>query len=144
MSLAMSKEEREAFLAATRVGIVSIAESGRGPVTVPVWYQYEAGGDVCFVTGGASKKAKVLKEVSRASFCVQTETAPYSYVSIEGPVATSTPDYARHIEEMAVRYLGPELGAAYLAGTHPDGTMGDSVLVTITPKRWWSIDYGKM
>ena len=39
MSLAMSRAEREAFLAATRVGIVSIAEEGRGPLAVPVWYQ---------------------------------------------------------------------------------------------------------
>ena len=53
----MTKSEREAFLAETRVGIVSIAEAGRGPLTVPVWYHYEPGGVVRFVTGGASRKA---------------------------------------------------------------------------------------
>lgn len=144
MSLAMSKEERESFLAATRIGIVSIAEADRGPVTVPVWYQYEPGGEVLFVTGGDSKKAHVLEHVSRASFCVQTEAAPYSYVSVEGPVSTGPADYSRHIEEMAVRYLGPEMGAAYLAATHPNEEMSGSVLVTIKPRRWWSVDYSKM
>lgn len=139
----MSKQEREEFLAATRVGIVSIAEEGRGPVTVPVWYQYDPGGTVRFVTGGESKKADVLKSVSRASFCVQTETAPYSYVSVEGPVTTAAATY-EPIKEMAIRYLGDEMGAAYLAATHPGEEIGGSVLVTIEPKRWWSVDYNKM
>ena len=35
MPLAMSPAEREAFLAETHVGIVSIAEEGRGPLAVP-------------------------------------------------------------------------------------------------------------
>ncbi len=144
MSLAMSKDQKEAFLAATRVGIVGIAEEGRGPVTVPVWYQYEPGGTVRFVTGKSSKKATVLEHESRASFCVQTETPPYSYVSIEGPAEIGPCDYDAHIKEMAIRYLGEELGKAYLEMTHPGGEMGESVLVTITPKRWWSVDYSNM
>lgn len=139
----MSKEEREAFLAATRIGIVSIAEEGRGPVTVPVWYQYEAGGAVRFVTGKTSRKAAVLESASRISFCVQTETPPYSYVSVEGPASTETSPYGP-IEEMAKRYLGNEMGEAYLAATHPGSDASDSLLVTLQPKRWWSVDYGKM
>lgn len=143
MSLAMSKEEREAFLAATRVGIVSIADEGRGPVTVPVWYQYEPGGAVRFVTGKSSVKARTLEASPRISFCVQTETMPYSYVSVEGPASTETAAY-EPIREMAIRYLGDELGAAYLAATHPGEDASDSLLVTLTPKRWWSVDYAKM
>jgi hypothetical protein len=38
MSLAMTKPEREAFLADVHVGVISIPEPGRGPLTVPVWY----------------------------------------------------------------------------------------------------------
>ena len=41
MSLAMTKEERETFLADLHVGIISIPEEGRGPLTVPIWYLYE-------------------------------------------------------------------------------------------------------
>lgn len=40
MSLFMTKRERETFLADVHVGIISIAEQGRGPLTVPVWYAY--------------------------------------------------------------------------------------------------------
>jgi len=46
MSLAMSRQEREAFLAALHVGVISIERPGRGPLTVPIWYGYEPGGDL--------------------------------------------------------------------------------------------------
>ncbi len=56
MSLTMSKAEREAFLAETHVAVISVAEEGRGPLAVPVWYAYKSGGDVQFVTAGTSRK----------------------------------------------------------------------------------------
>ncbi|MBI4590321.1 MAG: pyridoxamine 5'-phosphate oxidase family protein [Candidatus Rokubacteria bacterium] len=86
MSFAMNKAQREAFLAETRVGIVSVAESGRGPLTVPVWFSYEAGGPLRFVTGGGSRKAALIRRAGRISLCAQTERPPYKYVSVEGPV----------------------------------------------------------
>ena len=143
MSLAMSREQRETFLAATRIGIVSIAEPERGPVTVPVWYRYDPGGSLRFTTGKSSHKAKVLGGVSRISLCVQTEAPPYSYVSVEGP-ATTGPSRYEDVEEMALRYLGPEMGAAYLQMTHPDRNVDGNIEVVLTPERWWSVDYGKM
>ncbi len=45
MSLAMTRQEREAFLADLHVGIISIDEPGRGPLTAPIWYDYEPGGE---------------------------------------------------------------------------------------------------
>jgi hypothetical protein len=36
MSLAMTEQERERFLADLHVGVISIAEEGRGPLDVPV------------------------------------------------------------------------------------------------------------
>lgn len=144
MSLAMSRAEREAFLAATRVGIVSVDEPGRGPLVVPVWYHYEPGGTVRFVTARTSRKATLMREVSRIGLCVQTETAPYSYVSVEGPFAMAVPDYERDVRAMALRYLGDAMGEAYLAMMHPGSEVGDAVLVTLTPERWYSVDYRKM
>ena len=45
---------------------------------------------------------------------------------------------------MAVRYLGPDFGEAYLQQTHPGQEVGGSVLVSMRPERWWSVDYSKM
>src|SRR5205809_447653 len=86
MSLTMTKEEREAFLADIHVAVISIAEDGHGPLVVPIWYSYEPGGEVRIVTGRASRKGKLLERAGRFSLCVQTETLPYKYVSVEGPI----------------------------------------------------------
>lgn len=142
MSLAMSRTEREAFLAETHVGIVSIGEEGRGPLTVPVWYRYEPGGELRFATGDVSRKARLLARARRASLCVQTETPPYLYVSVEGPTSIERVDFERDIREMALRYLGPRMGEAYLTATYPNGTSSE-VLVRMRPERWWSADFRK-
>ena len=60
MSLGMTKEEREAFLADVHVGVVAIPEPGRGPLAVPVWYSYEPGGELHMVTARTSRKGQLL------------------------------------------------------------------------------------
>lgn len=142
MSLAMTKAEREAFLAETRVAIISVVEPGRGPLTVPIWFTYEPGGAARFVTQGLSKKAKLIGQAGRVSLCVQTESAPYKYVSIEGPSTVSAPDFERDIRSMALRYLGEQMGEMYLQMTASE--RANSVLITLTPERWLTVDYTKM
>jgi len=80
----MTKEEREAFLADVHVAVISVAEHGHGPLVVPIWYSYEPGGEVRIITGRTSRKGKLLERAGRFSLCVQTETLPYKYVSVEG------------------------------------------------------------
>ena len=142
MSLAMSRAEREAFLAGVHVAVISIADDGRGPLTVPIWYAYEPGGVVRFVTGGGSKKAALLRKAGRLSLCAQTETAPYQYVSIEGPVTLGPPDFERDVRAIAYRYLGEQVGEMYLQSTADERT--NSILVSLTPERWITVDYTKM
>jgi hypothetical protein len=86
MSVAMTKQEREAFLAGVHVGVISIPEPGRGPLTVPVWYVYDRSGEVRVVTARTSRKGQLLARAGRFSLCAQTETPPYKYVSVEGPI----------------------------------------------------------
>ena len=140
----MTKAEREAFLAETRVGVLSVAEPGRGPLTVPVWYHYEPGGVVRVVTGAESLKGRLLREAGRMSLCVQTETAPYQYVSVEGPITFAQPDDARDVRAMAIRYLGEQVGELYLQMTAEERASSPSVLVELRPERWRSVDYSKM
>lgn len=137
----MTRAEREAFLAATRVAIVSIPEPGRGPLTVPVWYMYAPGGPLRFATGQHSRKGRLLRDGVRIGCCVQDEAPPYRYVSVEGPVTIGAPDPAE-LRATSIRYLGPELGAQYadMLAADPD----PAILVTLTPERWFSADYGKL
>ena len=65
MSLAMTREEREAFLADVHVGVVSITDSERGPLAVPIWYAYEPGGELRIVTERGSRKGRLLENGKR-------------------------------------------------------------------------------
>ena len=141
MSLTMSSSERELFLSALHVGIISIPRATKGPLTVPIWYDYQPGGEVWVITDADSIKGKLLTKASRISLCAQTETAPYQYVSVEGPF-TTRPSTQEELLAMAVRYLGEEQGQAYAENSAGGGE--GSIVVAIAPETWFSVDYNKM
>ncbi len=145
MDSRMSIEERQAFLAETRVGIISIAEEGRGPLTVPGWYNYVPGGDLCVWTGANTRKGKLLGKVKRISFCVQDPTPPYyKYVSVEGPYTIRPVDLERDIHPMALRYYGPQAGEQYFSQVSQGDGWKDDLLVCLHPERWFTVDYSKL
>jgi nitroimidazol reductase NimA-like FMN-containing flavoprotein (pyridoxamine 5'-phosphate oxidase superfamily) len=48
----MSVQERETFLADIHVGVLSIPrKEGKAPLTVPIWYDYQPGGEVWLIMG---------------------------------------------------------------------------------------------
>ena len=144
MPLAMTPQERDLFLAEVHVGIISIAEARRGPLTVPIWYAYEPGGDLRVVTDSNSRKKRLLETAGRFSLCVQSEQSPYKYVSVEGPVLAIEPaDLERDVRPLAHRYLGLEQGDRYAEVTRGDRERAGSVLVRMRPERWLSVDYAK-
>ena len=136
--LTMTKSDREAFLADLHVGVIAVTRSGEAPLAAPVWYSYEPGGDVVFVLASTSEKMKLIEATGRASMCVQTETMPYKYVTVEGPAVIG--DVDDDIERsLAYRYLGPEIGEVYLEA------IADTVsrVVRLSPSRWRTVDYGR-
>ena len=144
MSLIMTKQEREAFLADVHVGIISIAEKGRGPLTVPVWYAYDPGKELRIMTGRDSRKGRLLAHAGRFSLCAQTESSPYKYVSVEGAiVSTEGADIERDLRPLRRRYLGKEGGDRYVEETRNLPTHTDNVLIRMRPQRWLTTDYSK-
>jgi nitroimidazol reductase NimA-like FMN-containing flavoprotein (pyridoxamine 5'-phosphate oxidase superfamily) len=141
-SVTMTKDERETFLADVHVGVIAIPEPGRGPLTVPIWYAYEPGGELWVLTDRTSRKGRLLAMQQRISLAAQTEAPPYKYVSVEGPVVAIEPaDVERHGRPMARRYLGEQLGDQYVAMTASERE--GSVVVRMRPERWLSVDYAK-
>lgn len=140
MSVRMSREEREAFLAELHVGIVGISSPNRGPVLVPVWYSYEPGGEIAFVTDKDSQKTALLRAEGRFTLCVQNEESPYQYVSVEGSIVSikDTEDDS-DLRRMARRYLGKTEGDAYVEEIDKI----EEVLVRMLPDKWSTADYGK-
>ncbi len=133
----LSVAEREAFLAEARVAVLSIAARGRGPLSVPIWYAYESGGEVGLWMDGSSRKARLLAAEGRLTLVVQDTTRPYRYVSVEGPVTRMAPiDWNEELRPLVTRYLGAEGAEAYLAALGgPTGIDGD-VYVRMRPSHW--------
>jgi nitroimidazol reductase NimA-like FMN-containing flavoprotein (pyridoxamine 5'-phosphate oxidase superfamily) len=144
MSLTMTRAERERFLAEVHVGVISIAEPGRGPLTVPIWYGYVPGGELWIVTERASRKGRLLEQAGRFSLVAQTEAPPYRYVSVEGRITSIAPaDVERHTRPLAHRYLGRELGDRYIEATGGAEARSETVVVRMRPERWLTTDYAK-
>lgn len=143
MSLAMSAAEREAFLAGPHVGILSVADdAGRAPLAMPVWYAYEPGGEITFITGQDSRKMALIRAAGRVSLVAQEAALPYRYVSVEGPVVGfEDPARPEDRRAMAERYLGAEGGAEYLEATKD--AADTMVLTRVRPERWYTRDYTK-
>jgi len=135
---AMTRAEREAFLAEPHIAVVSITgEAGRGPLSVPLWYGYTPGGDITLITALDSRKAALVRRHGRGSLCVQQTEPPRTYVSVEGPVvefrAPATFDERR---ALAHRYLGAAEGDAFVEAS-AERTAG-SVLIRVRPEHWLS------
>jgi PPOX class probable F420-dependent enzyme len=137
--LAMTTDEREQFLADVHIGVLAVAQDGGAPLAVPVWYRYRPGGVVEISTSASSVKVKALRAAGQAALCVQREQAPYAYVTVTGPVTFDELSDDDRLE-LAVRYLGEEMGRRYVESS-PDI---DNLRVTLTPQRWHTTDYAKL
>ena len=135
----MTKEEKQDFLAGLHVGVLSLSDNPKGPLTVPIWYDYEPGGELWFITGPNSLKGKLLKVGVRLSLMAQSEEPPYKYVSIEGPVVSIDEATNNDLLAMAIRYLGKDGGEQYAKNSESGG----GVIVRVKPERWLSVDYAK-
>ena len=133
----MTADEKQAFLADLHVGVLGLNDPGKGPLTVPVWYDYDVGGQLWFLTGPTSRTGKLLAVGDRISLCAQTETPPYQYVTVEGSVA-SIDEPQDEMLPMAVRYLGEDMGRAY-----SEGSDGQSIVVRMNCENWLGVDYSK-
>jgi nitroimidazol reductase NimA-like FMN-containing flavoprotein (pyridoxamine 5'-phosphate oxidase superfamily) len=146
MPRAMTTSEREEFLARPRVGVLSVADvdGDRPPLTVPVWYAYQPGGDITFFTGTqgrAARKTRLLERAGTLSFCVQQPEYPYRYVTAEATVTRM--DRAPAVEQVLAivsRYL-PEDAAQAFADAETTNPAGTFVLFTARPDRWLSFDF---
>ena len=135
----MTKSEREDFLAAPHIGVVSIPRAGEAPLSAPVWYDYKKGGDIWFLTGPTSAKGKLLSLQTPVTMVAQNEAMPYAYVSVECLVEDMRQATDEETLQMAIRYLGEEMGAAYAKANA--GSV--SIKLTLGTKRWLTVDYAK-
>ncbi|WP_216209884.1 pyridoxamine 5'-phosphate oxidase family protein [Amycolatopsis aidingensis] len=143
----MTKTQREEFLAETRIAVLSVAsDDHRPPLTVPVFYGYQPGGEITFFTGTEGRRARKTRLIERArvlSMCVQREEPPYRYVTVEGTLAgIERPPSAEQLLHIMRRYV-PEEMARQWAEEEVGNPAGTLVLFRVRPDRWLSMDTGE-
>lgn len=143
----MSERATQEFLAEPHIGVISVvSDDDRPPLTVPLWYAYEPGGDITFFTGTMGRKARKKKLIARSgkiSLCVQKEEFPYKYVTVEGSVVdTAEPPAEEQMYQVVKRYLPEEAarGMVQYELSIPDSEL---VLYTVRPDRWSSMDFSE-
>jgi PPOX class probable F420-dependent enzyme len=117
--------------------IVAVLATYRRDGTVllsPVWHEWRDGG-FNVVTSHRGIKARHLGRDPRASLVVCEDSPPYRGVELRTAARLSTEGVDEIVERLAIRYLGPDAGRAYVE------TSNDDLLIRLEPGdlRIWDI-----
>ncbi|ANP57174.1 nitroimidazol reductase NimA-like FMN-containing flavoprotein (pyridoxamine 5'-phosphate oxidase superfamily) [Streptomyces griseochromogenes] len=141
--MALTREEREAFLAEAHVAALAVDSGpGRAPLAVPIWYWYEPGGDVWIMTGRESRKYGLISEAGRFTLMIDRLEPTIRYVSVQGPVVRTTPATVDELRKISARYLSAEKVDAYVDFALKNH--GEQVVIHMRPERWVSSDLGQV
>ena len=137
----LSVRDRESLLAEPHVAALSVADGpDRGPLTLPIWYQYQPGGEAWVLTEAASRKARLIEAAGRFTLMVERVAPTVRYVSVEGPVTRTIPETDELLREITERYLPPDKVPAYLAFAKAE--LGEQIAIHLRPERWLTADLG--
>jgi nitroimidazol reductase NimA-like FMN-containing flavoprotein (pyridoxamine 5'-phosphate oxidase superfamily) len=137
----LSVRDRELFLAEPHIAALSVsAGEERGPLTVPIWYQYEPGGEAWVLSEAASRKVRLIEAAGRFTLMVERTSPTERYVSVEGPVARVVPGTDELLRGITERYLPPEKVAPYIERAAAE--FGEQIAIYMRPERWLSQDLG--
>lgn len=141
--MTLPQHEREQFLAEPHIAALSVnAGAGRGPLTVPIWYQYVPGGQPWVLTGAGSRKHRLIEAAGCFSLMAERAEPSVRYVAVDGPVARIEPATDDQLVEMTRRYLAPDKVEGYLDYSRRE--LGENVLIVLDPQHWLSADLGSV
>jgi hypothetical protein len=139
--MALSRRERERFLAEPHIGALSVVERrDRAPLTIPIWYQYLPGAELWVRTLPDSRKARAIRSAGRFSLMAQRTRPTVRYVSVEGPVSRVTPPSHQQAVEMAARYLPHDKVDEFMEFEQTE--IGELITIYMQPEHWISADLG--
>ena len=144
----MAKNEIRKFLIqGTLTGKLGTVKKDRSPHVVPVWFVLDESndrggggggskglGDIVFMTGMDSLKAKNIERCNRVSICVDDQSPPFSFVTIFGIARMYQYNQTKLFKwatKIAERYMGKDKAEAY--GKRNSGE--DEVVIRIKPTR---------
>lgn len=141
LGMALGLDERQRFLAEPHVGSLSVAGGlERAPLTVPIWYGYEPGGELWVQTPATSRKAALILAAGRFTMLVHRVQPTVRYVSVEGPMTRIVPESRDDLVALVRRYLPADAVPEYVAMAEREH--GERVVIGMSPHRWLSADLG--
>ena len=131
----MSDDKVRAFLTAmpARPAILATTRADGRPHVAPVWYAVDDDGTIVFNTGETTVKGRNLRRAGYAAMSVDDDEAPFSFVTLEGPVSISDDlaDVRRWAAVIGGRYMGADRAEEY---GERNGVPGELV-VRLTPAK---------
>lgn len=124
------RDDPQEFLKQPNVAILATVGPGGGAHAAPIWYLYKDG-VLIMSTGRGSQKHRNVEAHPEVTLVVDRRTLPYYAVMAQGAAEIAGPLSDELRQEMAVRYLGPELARAYVARRGG----GDSVTIRLRPRK---------
>lgn len=135
----MSSDEVVEFMTTgSRTGKLALVRKDGSPTVTPIWFDVDPDtGDVVFMTGKDSAKAKMLRREPRVSICVDVMELPFDFARIDGTAAITTydedPAAIRHWATVTCRrFVGDDRAEEFGARNGGD----DEILVRVTPTNY--------
>jgi PPOX class probable F420-dependent enzyme len=112
-----------------KIGVVRIDGS---PHVVPIWIARD-GDQIVFTAGANTVKGKAILRDGRVSLCLDNETPPFDFVTINGTTTTSIdPD---EVLEWATRIAGRYMGSEQAETYGRRNAVPPEMVVRVTPSR---------
>lgn len=122
--------DRETFLQEPHVAVLATVDAKGRPHAAPVWYLYDDGVFV-ISTGRGSRKHRNVQANPNVTLVIDKRTLPYFAVMAHGQAEIGAGFSAEERLRLAARYLGEELGRAYVTRTSGE----DAVSLRLRPGR---------
>ena len=123
-------EDREEFLKQPNVAVLATVGPGGRAHAAPIWYLYEDGVFI-MATGRASQKHRNVERHPEVTLVVDRRAIPYYAVMARGRAEIGPRLSEEERLRMAVRYLGEEVGRAFIARAGGE----DSVSIRLRPRK---------
>ena len=127
----MTPDEVVAFMCeGSRTGTLAVTRKDGRPHIVPIWFDADPdSGELVFVMGRDSLKARCIRRDPRVAICVDTMEMPFDFARIDGVASITTyeddPAAMLHwATESCRRYVGDERAADFgRRNAGPDGLL---------------------
>lgn len=130
----MTDDEVDRFLRdPVRPGLLATVRADGRPHVAPIWFDVDDDGTIVFNTGDDTVKGRNLRREGRAALCVQDDQPPFSFVTVDGPVAIS--EALEDVRTWAARIGGRYLGADQAEAMGDRNGVPGELVVRLTPAK---------